>query len=103
MPSRPIENNERMRAGRDRNRDFFEMQGHGLAVAGGEDKPGAFSFGRADCAENIGRRRPLAMRRRGPGSTFRPSASDFVLLPDPSLVWNQVSIGLPQACCAAAS
>ncbi len=30
-----IEKNERMRAWCDRKRDFFEMQGHGLAVAGG--------------------------------------------------------------------
>jgi hypothetical protein len=82
MASRLIENNERMRAWRDRNRDFFEMQGHGLAVAGGEDKPGAFSFGWADCAENIGRRRPLVVRRRRHGIAFRPSPSDLVLLPD---------------------
>ena len=53
MPPGLIEKNERMRAWCDRKRDF-EMQGHGLAVAGGEDKPGAFSFGRADGAENIG-------------------------------------------------
>jgi phage terminase large subunit-like protein len=30
-----IEKNERMRAGRDRKRDFFQMKRHGLAVAGG--------------------------------------------------------------------
>ena len=39
-------------------RDFLEMQRHGLAVAGGEDTPGAFSFGRANGAEIIGRARP---------------------------------------------
>ncbi len=35
MPPGLIEKNERMRAWCDRKRDFFEMQGHGLAVAGG--------------------------------------------------------------------
>jgi hypothetical protein len=53
---------------RERKRDFLEMQGHGLAVAGGQDESGAFSFGRTDGSENIGRRRPLVARRGGPGS-----------------------------------
>src|SRR5271166_3354587 len=62
------------------------MQGHGLAVAGGKNEPGAFSFGRADRPENIGRRRPLVARRRRPRSSSRPSAGDLVLLPDPGFV-----------------
>jgi hypothetical protein len=55
MPSCLIEKNERMRSWRDRERDFLEMQGHGLAVAKGKDEPGAFSFGGADGSKNIGR------------------------------------------------
>jgi hypothetical protein len=51
MPSRLIVKNQGMRGWRDRKRDFLEMQRHVLAVAGGEDKPGAFSFGRANGAE----------------------------------------------------
>src|SRR5580704_8446969 len=86
MPSRPIEKNERVRAGRDRKRDFFQMKRHGLAVAGGEDEPGAFSFGRADGAENIGRTRPLVVRRGGACSTLGPAAGDVVLLPDAGFV-----------------
>ena len=42
MPSRLIEKNERMRTGRNRKRDFFQMKRHGLAVAGGEDEPSLF-------------------------------------------------------------
>jgi hypothetical protein len=86
MPSCLIEKNERMCSWRDRKRDFLEMQGHSLAVAGGQDKPGAFSFGRTDGSENIGRRRPLVARRGGPGSAFRPSPSDLVFLPDPGFI-----------------
>ena len=59
MPPGLIEKNERMSAGRDRKRDFFEMKRHGLAVAEGKDEPGAFSFGRTDGTENIGRASPL--------------------------------------------
>ena len=73
---------------RDRKRDFLEMQGHGLAVAGGQDEPGAFSFGRTDGSENIGRRRPLVARRGGPGSAFCPSPSDLVFLPDPGFIFT---------------
>jgi hypothetical protein len=88
MPSRLIEKNERMNAWRDRKRDFFETEGHGLAVAGGQDEPGAFSFGRADGAENIGRRRPLAARRRGPGSAFRPSIANALMLQMEDRKWK---------------
>src|SRR4029077_12940537 len=62
------------------------MQGHGLAVARGQDEPCTFSFCRTDCTENIGRRGPLVARRRWPGPAFRPSARDLVLLPDPSFI-----------------
>src|SRR4249920_994591 len=86
MPCGLIEQNERMRSRHDRERDFLEMQGHGLAVARGQHESGAFSFGGADGSENIGRRRPLVARRRGPGSAFRPSPSDLVFLPDPGFI-----------------
>jgi len=43
MPFCLIEKNERMRSWRDCERDFLEMQGHGLAVARGQHDPGAFS------------------------------------------------------------
>src|SRR3977135_1321123 len=48
-----------------------------------EGKPGAFSFGRAEGAENIGRTRPLVVRRRRPCPAFRPSAGDLVFFPFP--------------------
>lgn len=86
MPSRLIKKKDSVRAGRDRKRDFLQMKRHGFTVAGGEYEPGAFSFGRADGAENIGRTRPLVVRRRRPCPAFRPSAGDLVFLPDPSFV-----------------
>ena len=70
----------------DCNRDFLEMQSHGLAVAGGQDKPSAFPFGVADGAENIGRRRPLVVRRRRTRPTLGPAARDLVLLADARLI-----------------
>src|SRR5580700_10498848 len=86
MPSRLIKKNDGVRAGRDCKRDFLQMQGHSLAVAGGEYEPGAFSFGRADGTENIGRCCPLIMRRGGACSTLGPAAGDIVLLPDAGFV-----------------
>src|ERR1700731_4190524 len=73
--------------------NFLQMQGHSLAVAGGEYEPGAFSFGRADGSENIGRTRPLVVRRRRPCPAFRPSVGDLVFLPYPSfrrLFWGRL-------------
>ena len=86
MPSRLIEEKNGMCAWGDCNRDFLEMQSHGLAVAGGQDKPSAFPFGGADGAENIGRRRPLVVRRRRTRPTLGPAARDLVLLPDARLI-----------------
>src|ERR1700681_166471 len=63
-------------------RVFLQIEGH----SGGEYEPGAFSFGRADGAENIGRTRPLVVRRRRPCPAFRPSVGDLVFLPYPSFV-----------------
>src|SRR5580704_5553022 len=62
------------------------MKRHGLAVAEGKDEPGAFSFGRTNGTENIGRCSPLIARRRRPRPAFRPAAGDLVLLPDTGLV-----------------
>jgi hypothetical protein len=77
-----IAKNARMRSWRDR--DFRTMQSHGFAVARGQHN--AFPFGRTDGSENIGRRRPLVARRRGPDSARWPSAGDLVFLPDPSFI-----------------
>jgi len=88
MPPGLIEDEDGVRARRDRQRNFLEMEGHGLAVAKGQNEPGAFSFGRADSAENISRRRPLVAWRRGPDSALRPSPGDLVFLSDPSFVFT---------------
>src|SRR2546429_7656878 len=93
-----------MRVGRDRKRDLFQMKRHGLAVEGGEDEPRAFSIGRTDGAEDIGRCRPLIMRRGGACSTLGPAAGGLVffppagLLPGPKLYLlsaNPLSRGFP--------
>src|SRR6476660_7573318 len=54
----------------------------------GSTSPAPFSFGRADGAENIGRTRPLVVRRRRPCPAFRPSAGDLVFLPYPSFAFK---------------
>src|SRR3984893_3629913 len=95
MPSRLIEEKDGMCAWGDCNRDFLEMQSHGLAVAGGQDKPSAFPFGGTDGAENIGRRRPLVVRRRRTRPTLGPAARDLVLLADARP--NQTSMPAPPA------
>jgi hypothetical protein len=62
------------------------MERHGLAVAGGQDEPGAFPLGRTNSAEDIGGCGLLIARRRGACPTLGPAAGDFVLLPDAGFV-----------------
>ena len=86
MPSGLIEDENGMRAGSNRKRDLFQMESHGLGVARGKNETGAFSLYRADGAEDVGRVRPLVVRRRRPCPALGPSAGDLVLLTDASLV-----------------
>ena len=70
----------------DRLRDFREMQRHRLGVADRQDEAGRDAARRTDRPEDVGRARPLIVRRRGPGAAPGPSSGDLVLLPDPGLV-----------------
>src|SRR3954453_1506534 len=86
MPSRLIEQDHGVGAGRDRLRDLGQVQAHALGRAAGQDETGALAFSRADRAENVGGLGSLVSGRRRPGATLRPAAADRVLLPHPGLV-----------------
>ena len=66
--------------------DLFQMKGHGLGGAAGQDEPGGLALGGTDRTEDVGRLGPLIARGRGTGPPWGPAAGDLVLLPDPSLV-----------------
>ena len=72
-----IHQHDRVRPRCDGERDFGEVQCHGLGVAEGQDQPGALAVFRTDCAEDIGRLRALVLRRRGPGSAPRLKEASY--------------------------
>ena len=86
MPTGLIDEQGRVRAGRDVPGDFSQMQGHRLRVAAGQYKPGALALLGADRAEDIGRGRALIFRRRRARSALGPAARDLVLLPNAGFV-----------------
>jgi hypothetical protein len=86
VPSRLIDHERGVFAGRDPGGDLLKMQVHRLAVAGGQDKRGSLAVFGADGAENIGRGRALVVRGRGPCSALGPAPRDLVLLPDARFV-----------------
>jgi hypothetical protein len=59
MPTRLVEQDDRVSARRDGLRDLGEMQGHGLARAAGQDETCALAFSRADRSEDVGKGRAL--------------------------------------------
>ncbi len=63
MPTCLIQEEQGVRTRRYRGGDFFEVQGHRLGVAERQNQAGAFSLGRADRAEQVGRPRSLVVRR----------------------------------------
>jgi len=86
MPSSLIHQHDRVRAGRDGERYFGQVQRHGLGVAEGQDETGTLAVLRADRAKDVGRLRPLILGCRRPGSALRPAPRDLVLLAYPCLV-----------------
>lgn len=94
VPAGLVEQEDGMGAGRDGARDLFQMQGHGVGGAAGQDQGGALSFGRADGAEDVDRAGSLIVRRRRPCAAARPAAGDLVLLADPRLVLEPDLYGL---------
>ncbi len=86
MPSRLIENENGVRAGRHCSGDLLEMQGHRLGIAGRKDEGCALAVLRTDGAEDIGRGGALIARRGRPCAALRPTPRDLVLLADAGLV-----------------
>jgi hypothetical protein len=86
MPAGLIEQQNGVSARLDRPGDFREMQRHGSGVAERQDEAGCGAPGRTDRTEDVGRARPLIVRRRWPCAAPRPSAGDLVLLPDSGFV-----------------
>jgi hypothetical protein len=86
MPTRLVEQDDRVSAGRDGLRNLVEVQAHRLGGAAGKDQTGALAFSRADRPEDVGGLGSQVAWCAGPCAPSGPAASDFVLLPDPGLV-----------------
>ena len=83
VPTRLIQYDDAMRAGRDLGGDLVEVPLHGGGVATGHDHGRAGATGRTDRAEYIGRLGALILRRRGPGAPACPTPGDLGLLTNP--------------------
>lgn len=86
MPSGLIHQHDRVRARRNGERYFGQVQRHGFSVAEGQDETDTFIVLRADRAKDVCRLRPLVLGRRRPGSASRPAPCDLVLLAHAGLV-----------------
>lgn len=86
MPAGLIEQQNSMGSRRHRSGDLGQMQSHGGGIAARQNKAGGDALSRANGPEDVGRARPLIVRRRGARPALRPSAGDLVLLSDPGLV-----------------
>jgi hypothetical protein len=62
MPARLVNEDEGMRARRDRLRDLGQVQGHALGRAAGQNQARAFALSRTDSPEDVGRGCPLVFR-----------------------------------------
>ena len=86
MPTRLIHEYHGMGARRYGKRDFGEMERHGLGIAKRQNQPCTLAKLGANCPEDIGRLRPLILRRRGPRSALGPAPRNLVLLADAGFV-----------------
>ena len=86
VPAGLIDQQRTMFAGRHPGRDLGQVQAHCLGVAPGQDQAGHSPGLGADGAEDVGGRRALVLRGRGPGAAPGPPPGDLVLLSDPGLV-----------------
>ena len=80
VPARLIHQHDGVCTGGDGECYLDEMQRHGFGIAERQHQPRAFALLRADRAEDIGRFRPLILRRRWSGSASRPAPRDLVFL-----------------------
>lgn len=75
-----------MGAGVDHGADLNQVRFHGVGVAVGHDQAGAFTLGRADCAEYVGPLGALVVCGPRPGSASGPPAGDLIFLADPGFI-----------------
>ena len=66
--------------------DRREVQVHHRRIAPGQDQADGLALGRADGAEDVGRRGALIMRRTGPAAAPGPATGDLVLLADAGFI-----------------
>ena len=95
VPARLIHQHDGVSPRRDGERDFGEMQRHGLGVAERQDQPGTLAKLGADRAEDIGRFRPLVLGGRWPRAAPGPAPRDLVLLADARFVLEPYFYGCP--------
>ena len=86
MPAGLVDQEDGVGAGRDDRGDLREVQVHRLGIAGRQDQGRALALLWADGAEDVGRGGPLITGSAGAGAALCPSAGDFVLLADTSLI-----------------
>jgi hypothetical protein len=86
MPSGLIDEQRRVRAGRDLRGDFGQVEVHRFGVAPGHDERRALAIPGTDRPEDIGRCGSLVFRRAGARAAFGPTSRDLVLLADARLV-----------------
>ena len=86
MPTRLVEQDDRVSAGRDGLRNLAEVQGHCLTGAAREDQASPLALSRADRPEEVGGLCSQVAWCAGPCAPPGPAAGDLVLLPDPGLV-----------------
>ena len=86
MPSRLVDEQHGMGAGRDNGCDLCQMQAHRLRIAVRQHEGRIFAFAWTDRAKDIGRGCALILRGRRPGPSSGPATRDLVLLPNPGFV-----------------
>ena len=86
VPASLIDQEDGVGTGRDDRGDLGEVQVHRIGVAGRQDQGRTVAFLWADGAEDVGRGGSLITGSAGAGATLCPSAGDFVLLAETSLI-----------------
>jgi len=96
VPASLIHQHDRVGTRRDGERYLREMKRHGFGIAEWQDQTSTLAKLGADRAKDIGRFRPLVLRRRWPCSAPCPAARDLVFLADARFVLEPYLYG----CCA---
>lgn len=86
MPTRLIEDQNRVRTVIDLAADFLKVRVHCLCVAPGHDNACTLTLLRADRPEYLGPKRSLIVGGRWTRSPLRPSPRHLVLLPDAGFI-----------------